>query len=457
MAEEVDVVKRVEDEQSILTASRSTLVGKRLFITGATKASALTPAQVREQMGTTIHVRFAPSIDTSNSISSSYRRTDAMQIGPYIVSCNVFEQSESGENMATGSVSLHVPPNRSYVWIVAFVLFSLVMWAWLVRSKRVFIVSFLIFYIFGIVYIHALVFPSPLRVPSAGVAPFPVAFDCRSRWPVTAKPPFDQGTCGNCWAVASADVITDRARVRSSGRSVTWQEVARAMQKTDADACHGASLGRTMQSIGALNPVFGTRQDADVSEWYHLLRRRCGTNDSVDSIAASCVQSAPFMDQGTAVAFLSHNINRIKRALLERGPVVASMICTSTLRSYVNGVWYPIGAADDAWEGGHAVKILGWTRVDVAGELNVDAWIVQNSWGDAFGSSFLLHAQAPEFNGAFRMKLCDGCECAYPPDLIAREKELGGCFLLRMTHSDDIHSPVCSMIEFEAYDVDVRA
>jgi hypothetical protein len=38
----------------------------------------------------------------------------------------------------------------------------------------------------------------------------PTSFDARTNWPGCIGPVVDQGTCGSCWAVSSASVISDR-------------------------------------------------------------------------------------------------------------------------------------------------------------------------------------------------------------------------------------------------------
>jgi cathepsin B len=52
-----------------------------------------------------------------------------------------------------------------------------------------------------------------------GLADLPTDFDSRTNWPQcpVIGQVYDQGACGNCWAVASTGVMNDRTCIKSNG------------------------------------------------------------------------------------------------------------------------------------------------------------------------------------------------------------------------------------------------
>jgi hypothetical protein len=444
--------------------------------------SKLTPAQAAERMGaaiTTRRVVSAKQQDISAAIDASYDRPDVFMLRPdHAVACSVFSPDDSSE--PSGSVPIPLYPLRCSLIIITAIsaIFSIALFLLFAsRHTRHMHLSATNYYILLILLLTTsfitmlLPFPSTIHaLPPSGGTPtqqreeLPISFDCRSKWPMTAKQPRDQGTCGNCWAVACADVLEDRARI--AGRKplswrLEWQELPRAMgKKNQEESCLGESLGlavRACDKIVECTP----EQDEETKKWHKELAEECAKvshadNKILTAIGAACVMAAPFMDAGAASSLLDSNVQKIKRAIMQRGPVVASMICTSSLRSYISGAWYPTATPSDEFEGGHAVKILGWTKIDVMGEIDVEVWIIQNSWGNSFGSTFLLQQTSPDFGPTRGTILCTGCELPYHTQVIDNMKNTGGCFLLRISETGDVKSPACSMIEFEAFDIKIH-
>ena len=469
-AAETLAVGRARSDDSESVAVRTKRNRPVLFTTGSTFLSSLDSEEVSRRMGTEIAARVQRrgNVDTSSIIEGAFRRSDAFRIGEDVIACSTFPPSDQSDT-PSGCVSSS-PPLYFIFILLSLSLLILILFILIIKFYNFFfiinkntkkhinifvscsIIGIIIYWLFSI-YLSTSVSTSVSKGIEEDI--LPPSFDCRSKWPITAVPPTDQGSCGNCWVIATADVLSARATIaRGAMTRIDWKDIA-ISAKAD-DACKGGMLGAAMNAA-AQSLHITLKQDADVDAWYDQLRQSCSSREGADteSLSAmrhSCVASAPFLDIGSAARILPYNISRIKRALMRSGPVAASMICTSSLRSYLGGVWYPTGARSDVVEGGHSVKIIGWTTVDVMGELNVPAWIIQNSWGSGFGSSFFLRRDAPEFGKRFFMSLRDDCQLDYDQSLLRDSSSLGGCFLLRISDSDDIFSPVCSMIEFEAFD-----
>jgi hypothetical protein len=460
--------------------------GTILFIAGATKLSGLNSAQTAALMGTAVatstSVRGAASRaaqqDSSAAIESAVDREDAFAIGAptpaaaspqpdIVVACSVFSSADAAESAtAAGGVAHSNNPETTQwiarAWVALAIAAAVGGMLYCIHHQRSRALAHVVVCcaLLGFVFLRARACDLPRSVPSGGSAEapgpaaLPPSFDCRARWPAVSKPPTDQGDCGRCWAVVSADVAADRARIAGAPEDVwarlDWRRVARAAGVADdASACKGEMLGVAARAAASLVPRARLQQPPEVRDWYARLAARCHNSTVVDAMRDSCVAAAPFMDPGSAATLLPLNVERMKRAIMEGGPLLCGMVCSASLRSLVAGVWYPTGHSSDAVEGGHAVKIIGWTRVDVLGEVDVEAWIVQNSWGDRFGSAFLLRHQDPIFSGSSPMRLCKECQLEYADGTAPH----GGCFLLRISDESDVRSPACSMIEFEAFDI----
>jgi C1A family cysteine protease len=83
---------------------------------------------------------------------------------------------------------------------------------------------------------------------------------------------------------------------------------------------------------------------------------------------------------------LDRNIVRIKKDILDNGPVSAAMIVYNDFLHYKGGVYeHPHGSTDKP-VGGHAVTIQGWGKDD-----NGEYWICKNSWGTKWGLQGFWH------------------------------------------------------------------
>ena len=75
--------------------------------------------------------------------------------------------------------------------------------------------------------------------------------------------------------------------------------------------------------------------------------------------------------------FRLYSNDEIKKALLNQGAVVMSMPIYSSFAAEC-----PLPTADDKYEGGHAMCLIGWDET---------GWIIQNSWSKSWGNKGTLH------------------------------------------------------------------
>lgn len=76
---------------------------------------------------------------------------------------------------------------------------------------------------------------------------------------------------------------------------------------------------------------------------------------------------------------VASGIEAIKREILKNGPVIGYIPVYRDFLVYKNGI-YNVLEGTSKFQGGHAVKIVGWGHSD-----GTDYWIVENSWGESWG------------------------------------------------------------------------
>lgn len=74
---------------------------------------------------------------------------------------------------------------------------------------------------------------------------------------------------------------------------------------------------------------------------------------------------------------VNNDARQIQMEIYKNGPVTAGFAAYEDIYDYVSGVYEHVTGE---YEGGHAVKILGWGVED-----EVDYWLIANSWGPKWG------------------------------------------------------------------------
>lgn len=270
---------------------------------------------------------------------------------------------------------------------------------------------------------------SGLKVARLQGIDVPAEFDCRNKWPDLITIPMDQGSCGSCWAFASATAVSDRFRIADPNNKEL---------RTYVDYTPPNTPEITYRILNNLSP-------------YELIYcDLCGLTDSEFPNSAQFLAGADGeCNQGCEGGFIQHTYRYIKeygissilcenptcdpaithcpcdRGLIncnvykpsdvyavtsptdpigvrrkkiqedvyQYGPVTAAF---SVYKSFINffelnpdGIYTRRqGAiAGDLKQGGHAVDIVGW------GSEPTFYWLVRNSWSPVWGEDGFFKIQ----------------------------------------------------------------
>lgn len=86
--------------------------------------------------------------------------------------------------------------------------------------------------------------------------------------------------------------------------------------------------------------------------------------------------------------FVNASFQELMHEIIDNGPIYVSMISNTGFANYSSGIF--IKSENDTNKGGHAVKILGWGRINSEGpkeDLNNYYWIGANSWTEDWGEN----------------------------------------------------------------------
>jgi len=211
--------------------------------------------------------------------------------------------------------------------------------------------------------------------PVHNVRAVPDSFDAREEWPKcdTIQAIRDQGRCGSCWAFGAAESFGDRYCI-TSGKSMTFSPQHLVDCYEDDDGCEGGYLDLTWYALVKQGIV------SDECKPYSAVSHDCMTvcnNSQHSSMKLYYAKNAysPFVPFN-----YEKNVRKIQEEIMTNGPVEASFYVMSDFYSYSSGVYQRSAKAE--YEGGHAIKIIGW---GVDSDTKVPYWTVANSWGDDWG------------------------------------------------------------------------
>jgi len=252
---------------------------------------------------------------------------------------------------------------------------------------------------------------------------------------VNLLPPDNQQGCGNCWAHATTNTLTDKilCMTHDKPNPVTGLRLnplattictfssypgveARCPDGSTSSNCEcGGGLpyvaGKWFEEYGAIpstnpdgSPIQGCPPPWE--KWCQESSKCAGLPNSQmacsDFPNCNVTRYKALKNSTTSVAVQKSNgmvdpeqtIHNIKTQILLTGPVVATFWVMSDFMNYYQfgkkGGIYISNSTNQ--EGGHAVEIVGW---DTTG--NTPYWIVKNSWGpDWNGDGYWFHAMYPK-------------------------------------------------------------
>ncbi len=202
---------------------------------------------------------------------------------------------------------------------------------------------------------------------------FPAQFDWRDRHGMDYITPVkSQGSCGSCWAFAAVAALEGsiNAYFNNPDLDVDLSEQD-LVSCCSAGDCGGGYCKPVFTSY-FMNPGITLESCFPYTATNNNCGNKCsGWEDIVWKTTSYVnVELNPYFN-------IQANVDAIKQALIEYGPVKVSMFVYSDFYSYSGGIYeYTTGS----FEGGHAVTIVGFGTYN-----DSDYWIVKNSWGEDWG------------------------------------------------------------------------
>lgn len=194
----------------------------------------------------------------------------------------------------------------------------------------------------------------------------------------------DQGSCGNCWAVAAAIVYQARWCLKTGQKIEMSIEDLTECDKTYAlgvrnNGCNG---GHYIPSFVYAQSTGMTEEDCSPYTYHKITYPYPDLEPCKDTCDNTPTRSKPrYKSNGY---YRLSGVTQIQQDILMNGPVAAQIKLYGNLSSHKSGVYtcdYSSG-----YRGGHTVSIVGWGTDPDEG----DYWIVENTWGSKYHESGYL-------------------------------------------------------------------
>jgi|GEM_PF-4785120 len=223
------------------------------------------------------------------------------------------------------------------------------------------------------------VIPQPLRAASDEGRnirrELPIRFDWRDFGGLPSIK--NQGQCGSCWAFGTMGPMECNVMLRT-GLEVDLSEQWLVSCNQDGWGCGGGWVAHDYHLCnGKQDPCghSGAVYEADFPYEAKDLPCRCPYPHPY------CLDGWAYINPG----FYYPNVDEVKQAILEHGPVSGLVYVGSAFQAYKSGVFNACATG----ELNHLITLVGWD--DTLGENGV--WILRNSWGPGWGMSGYMYIQ----------------------------------------------------------------
>jgi cathepsin B len=190
------------------------------------------------------------------------------------------------------------------------------------------------------------------------------SFDFREKYPDCVSPVMDQKNCSSSYAVASASAVSDRlCLLTKQNVRLSPQHYLSCQDDAAGNECAGGSIASFL----------------DFAKKKGVVDENCFSYQGESNVAcpSTIEQCQKYFVSDYCVA---NGVEGIKREILKNGPVIGYVPVYRDFLVYKTGV-YKIMEGTSRFQGGHALKVIGWGTHETEG----DYWIVENSWGEGWG------------------------------------------------------------------------
>nr|XP_018914843.1 PREDICTED: cathepsin B-like cysteine proteinase 4 isoform X1 [Bemisia tabaci] len=255
------------------------------------------------------------------------------------------------------------------------------------------------------------------------------AFDAREQWKdcPSIKHITNQGACQSSWAVAAANVISDRQCVASNG-TIKDLMSAHHLLSCCSDCglgCNGGWPRKAFTFYQKHGVVTGGDYNSKQGCQPYELEPTSDfalSNDE-DRDTPSCSKECTNKQYGKSLkrdlhfgkGVITPCCCWIKTTIREEGPVVTSMVVYEDFLTYKSGIYRHIWGKKIGYQ---TVRMIGWGR-----ENDVDYWIAANSWGTGWGEKgfFRIYREKKMMTAQNRLSEAE-FEYGYAGPVIKRKK-----------------------------------